>query len=232
MKHICTLSSTTMKKVILAGLLGCCPLSIAQAQLLLDDFSTPQSLSAGAAGFVNGSGIYGGDRDVFTDGLSFEATGGTANVTGVTGTGSRLELSYDGANSTLTRMLGLTPVDFPVTGDRFAFDVLSISGTVDLSQVILISSGTGFDRQFLETPIPITGPGLFELTLSQVAGTVGTPNLSDIRQIIFAFQFDTGESIEMDNLRIVVPEPSSFGLFGIAGITAAGSCWRRRKRAA
>jgi hypothetical protein len=73
-------------------------------------------------------------------------------------------------------------------------------------------------------PETVSQAGTLEIPLADFTGSIGNFDVTDVRSMSLRFRMDTGESIEIDNLRFV-PAPGAAALLAMGRLAAA----RRRR---
>lgn len=220
-------------------------------KIVLDDFSAPDSpavfvltLTDPVALLIkqSGSGIIGGERDVYIDVLGpaspISASGSLGNgsfLFSSSSPGSVVTLQYDGSgpgdtdtSAGLVNNEGLL-LDL-VSASHFALDFLSLDagpGEDDVSFTISVTGLFGeavYDGAIQESIAPFTHTvDLSDFSLS------GGFSWQEVTSVEFVINADGMQDVdfELDELYVKVPEPAAASLFAL---TVAGVWTRRRRR--
>lgn len=200
----------------------------AQLGLLIDDYTTAQSIDSVAGpdtGAVSGAGILGGEREITQNAtVNVDITGGTMTLTNVGNFSTNIRFEYDGtAGSPFS-------VDLLGAGSEFGFEVLSTTAgnSIEVFQVN-DALGGGNRTAFGAIDLSTVGNVLVPFTaLDRATGPFFNPDppadFTDISNIAIEFRLAVGGSLTVENLR-VVPAPASAGLIALGGLAAV----RRRR---
>jgi hypothetical protein len=197
-------------------------LTSAQADVLIDSFSTPQTAPGGSftASVADGSGILGGERDIYNF-LRLLANGTVPGqlqiafpdglLTGLVGG----DIIYDGVDHDpfSSSMGGLGSGDLTQGGvnDRFRFDITSIANT---SATLLIDVWSPFHESSLQVNLP-QSPGVFDLPFAwfRQGGTFPASFPVDFHNVGYIeFEF------VIDSVITTVPEPSTLALMSCLSV--------------
>ena len=199
-------------------------LTSAQADVLIDSFSTPQSAPGGATttSVADGIGILGGERDIY-DFLKLSANGAVPGqllvaypvgpVTGLFGGA----ITYDGIDhdpfSSYAGGLGVVDLTQGNVNDRFRFNITSIAST---TATLLIDVWSPFHESSLKVNLPHS-PGVFDLPFAWFGQGVKYPanapvDFHNVGLIDFEFVMGSGDAVVIDSVVTTVPEPSTLAL--------------------
>ena len=237
-----------MRSLLIFGIVSAALLiaSATQADIIIDSFGTPQSLtvtgtSATASNWVSGSDMVGGQRGVQLDLASPQKGRDTVDVaidpSGVldfsqgSGTGTAL-LVWDGRSSGSVPAVnpsGLGKRDL-TQGDPnagLAFDVLFNDLPIDLS--ITLYSGSNPYTSTIALPGGNVSLGSYFISYSAFPTGLDPTKVGAITLLIDG-TVTAGADVTLDNLRCVssaTPEPATWVLLCLAGI---GIAFRRLKK--
>jgi len=187
--------------------------------ILLDDFSTDQiGESLGLYQYIDGEGILGSRRLVYTAESEIIVTDGSAQIRSLRA-GHPIELIYQGPVPLGSSQGVLGPLDFSGVGLSLSFDILSTTGSAYITGFGLFTGNPqgGFVLfDVPEGPLPDTGTVL--IPFSNSIGSGGDPDLSEVTSIVVSFRTEEDSRLTIDNLRII-PEPAAATLALMAAVT-------------
>jgi hypothetical protein len=186
------------------------------AAVLIDDFTTPQSLSGRDQGAVDGGGILGGQREVIVE-TFFEAMEGSATLGGPPGT-LAAALIYDGSGDpgspgVVDLFLGSADLTDGGLSDRFLLEITDISGVFDVF-ITVIEDESNASRSSFSAPVSITTTGTVEIAFSDLTLISGAgADFASAEALVIAFDSSGDGSDDFLTIADIstVPEPGTVG---------------------
>ncbi len=214
-------------------------LPVSASALLIDDFEsgdfsitdTTPAANPPPSDFQGGlSGVHAGSRESFANlsngsSLTASVSGGALTISAPTGSGGYFRTWWDGTANDLYDPVGAYSIDLTEGGtiDRFALDVLAVTGTVEL-YIGVSSPGSGGGTTIEH--FTVSTPGVVELLFADYSASA---DFTDVDTIVIQANgpagIGSGDSVTLESLS-TIPEPGTALLLGLG---LAGLARRTRR---
>ncbi len=180
------------------------------APVVIDDFS--DDLAPRTSNAYHDGAMLGGELDILIsllDAATVEIAGGILTLSGVTETSgpNNAQFIYDGNDGSSTLSYGLPSVDLTDGGsnDRFALDLDSVTGSINIQVRVFDSSGNYLALQ----ADGVTSAGVLEFPFADFVQFGEGPDFAAAKQVSFFVYLDTGEGFSIDSFMATGPESTT-----------------------
>ncbi len=190
------------------ALLASAAVPLRAAPVVIDDFSENLTPSTSYAIYHDGT-MLGGEVDIILgllDAATVEIAGGILTLSGVTETSgpNNAQLIYDGNDDDSTLSYGLPSVDFTGGGsnDRFAVDLPSVTGSIDVA--VWVYEGSGGHYAALRVN-GVTNAGVLEFPFTDFEHIGDGADFAAAKQVSLFVYLDTGDGFSIDSFMATGP---------------------------